>query len=135
LTTIETALNIRDFGVTSELNPGPRPGGGDIRRQADLLWEHVDAVPVTGNQSGRPHLSSLAASVLLLQADIEPITQLRCRNRYRVALLADRLGTVATPVASQPDWPAKKLVQKVDAGARFLRTNTCMDTETDAACR
>jgi 5,10-methylenetetrahydrofolate reductase len=134
LTTIETVLNTREFGVTSELNPGPRSGGGNIRRPADLLREHVDAVPVTDNQSGRLHLSSLAASVLLLQADIEPI-MLRCRNRHRVALPTDLLGTVATPGSSQPDWPAKKLVQSVDAGARFLRTNTCMDTEADAACR
>jgi methylenetetrahydrofolate reductase (NADPH) len=38
------------------------------------------------------------------------------------------LGAVATPRSPKPGWPAKKLVQKVEAGARFLLTHICMDT-------
>jgi methylenetetrahydrofolate reductase (NADPH) len=187
LNTFETALNTRDFVITSELILGSQSGDEDIRLQADVLRDHVDAVLVTDNQSGRLHMSSLAASVLLLQEGIDPIMQLGCRNRNRVALLGDLLGAttlgirslqivrgervpdgfkprpnamldvtateliemankmklgegivdfpelmlggVATPRKPRPNWAGRKLLQKVDAGARFLLTHACMNID------
>lgn len=185
--TLEDALNSKDFVLTSEALLGPRSGRSLIEEQADLFRGYVDGLLVTDNQSGQLHMSSLAASCLLLQAGIEPIMQLGCRNRNRVALLADLLGAfelgirtiqvvrgervpdgfvprpkaqldvtatellriakkmraddsiaacpelllgcAATPRAPAPGWPARKLVEKVDCGARLVMLHPCMDID------
>ena len=187
MSNFESALNTKDFVITSEVLLGSRSGEEHVREHVELLSGYVDAMLATDNQSGRLHISSLATSVLLQQAGIEPIMQLGCRNRNRVALLGDLLGAyelgirnvqlvrgervpegfkprpkpeldvtatelvamanamkagdgvgsvpdlflggVTTVRAPKTDWPAKKLVEKVDAGARFLLTHTCMDID------
>lgn len=187
MNTFQSALNNRDFVITSELLLGAGSGIAHVNEQADLLREQVDGVLVTDNQSGRLHMSSLAASRLLLEAGVDPIMQLGCRNRNRIALLGDLLGAgalgvrnlqlvrgekvpigfaprpkamldvtateligiaekmkleegiarfpdlflggVVTPRIPKADWPAQKVVQKVEAGARFLLTHTCMKIE------
>jgi len=187
LNTFESALSSKDFVVTSEILQAPNFGVEHINEQARLLRGHVDAVLVTDNQSGRIHMSSLAASVLLKQAGIDPIMQLGCRNRNRISLLGDLLGASALGIrnlqlvrgervpdgfvprpkalldvtatellaiakkmkleegiasipdlnlggivsvrAPKVDWPAKKLVEKIDSGAQFLMTHTCMDID------
>jgi len=188
LNTFEVALNTRDFVITSEILLGPQSGKAHIDEQAELFRPYVDALLITDNQSGRLHISSLAAACLLRQAGIDPVMQLGCRNRNRIALLGDLLGAgalgirnlqlvrgervpdgfvprppavldvtatemlqiangmkqedsvaslpelflggVVTARAPRPGWAARKLVQKVDSGARFLLTHTCMNTDT-----
>lgn len=95
LNSFATALRTKDLVITSELLLAPQFGEEQIREQADLLRGHVDAMLVTDNQSGRLHMSSLAASQLLKQSGVEPIMQLGCRNRNRIALLGDLLGASA----------------------------------------
>ena len=92
MSNFESALNTKDFVITSEVLLGSRSGDEHVREHVELLSGHVDAMLATDNQSGRLHISSLATSVLLQQAGIEPIMQLGCRNRNRVALLGDLLG-------------------------------------------
>jgi methylenetetrahydrofolate reductase (NADPH) len=85
-----------EFVITSEV--GPVKGCARNGRQAPFLAEaesvkaHVHGVNVTDNQSAVMRLGSLAGSVLLKQAGIEPIFQLTCRDRNRIALQSDLLS-------------------------------------------
>jgi methylenetetrahydrofolate reductase (NADPH) len=55
----------------------------------------VDAVNCTDNSAAHPHISPLAAAHLLLDRGVEPIVQLACRDRNRLALQADLVGATA----------------------------------------
>ena len=85
-------LKSKKFVVTSEIGPTK---GTDVEKQlkeADLAKGRIDAVNVTDLQSSIMRLGSLAFSVLLLQRGIEPIYQLTCRDRNRLALQSDLLS-------------------------------------------
>jgi 5,10-methylenetetrahydrofolate reductase len=89
----------QQFVVTCEVGPVKgccRPGepGGKpaFIREAEGIRDYVHAVNVTDNQSARMRLGSLAASVLLKRSGIEPIYQLTCRDRNRLALQSDLLS-------------------------------------------
>jgi 5,10-methylenetetrahydrofolate reductase len=73
----------------SRMNGGPPPG---FVKEALLVRDYVHAVNVTDNQSAVMRLGSLAASVLLKQQGVEPIFQLTCRDRNRIALQSDLLS-------------------------------------------
>ena len=80
------------FVVTSEAGP---PKGVDTTKMledVDLLLGKVDAFNVTDQQSSVMRLGSLAVSHLLKQRGAEPIFQLTCRDRNRIALQSDLLG-------------------------------------------
>jgi methylenetetrahydrofolate reductase (NADPH) len=87
-----------DFVVTGEVGPvkGALPRGRGVEpactREAGFLKNHVHAVNVTDNQSAVMRLGSLAASVALKERGIEPIYQLTCRDRNRIALQSDLLA-------------------------------------------
>jgi methylenetetrahydrofolate reductase (NADPH) len=80
----------KEFVITSEVGPmkGCARNGqqASFLREAQSLKDYVHAVNVTDNQSAVMRLGSLAASVLLKQAGVEPIYQLVCRDRNRIAL-------------------------------------------------
>jgi 5,10-methylenetetrahydrofolate reductase len=87
-----------EFVITSEVGPVKgclREGDGDAPPkcavEAEAVREHVHAVNVTDNQSAVMRLGSLAASVKLKGKGIEPIYQLTCRDRNRIALQSDLL--------------------------------------------
>jgi methylenetetrahydrofolate reductase (NADPH) len=89
------ALAAGRFAVTAEIGP---PRGADaepIRRKAALLRGWVDAVNITDNQSATVRLSSWAGSLVALAAGVEPIMQLTCRDRNRIALQSDLLSASA----------------------------------------
>ncbi|MFQ6006851.1 MAG: methylenetetrahydrofolate reductase [Woeseia sp.] len=98
--TFREAIRTRDFAVTVRLGLRPETDAAAIREKAKLLRNHVDAVLVTDNQLGMLHMSTLAASVLLVQNRVDPIMQLSCRNRNRIALLNDLFGAAALGVTS-----------------------------------
>ncbi len=81
-----------DFAITGEIAPrkGVDPKG--ILSVADLLKDDVDAINVTDNQRACVRTSSLAASRILYDNDIEPIYQLTCRDRNSIGLQSDLLG-------------------------------------------
>ncbi len=87
-----------EFTVTAEIGP---PRGADtapIARTAAQLRDWVDAVNITDNQSAAVRLSSLAGSLAALGAGIEPIMQLTCRDRNRIALQSELLSASALGV-------------------------------------
>ncbi len=83
------------FAVTGELGP---PKGGEaavIREKAKLLKGAVDAVNITDNQTAVVRMSSIAAAVLAKEGGVEPVVQMTCRDRNRLAIQADLLGAWA----------------------------------------
>jgi methylenetetrahydrofolate reductase (NADPH) len=83
------------FVVTGEMTT---PKGADLAplaKRADILRDYVDAVNVTDNQSAAVHLSPLACGAELVRLGLEPIVQMTCRDRNRLALQSDFLGAVA----------------------------------------
>ena len=80
------------FAVTAEISP-PRGAGTDpVTRAAGLLRDWVDAVNVTDNQGSNARMASWAASLAVLDAGLEPVMQMTCRDRNRIALQSDLLG-------------------------------------------
>ena len=87
-----------EFAVTAEIGP---PRGADtapVARTATLLRGWVDAVNITDNQGAAVRLSSLAGSVAALRAGVEPIMQLTCRDRNRIALQSELLSAAGLGV-------------------------------------
>jgi len=89
---LEKVLVAGQFAVTAELGP-PKSADLDlIRKKAGLLKGHVDAVNVTDNQTAIVRVASLAVSKLLVDLGLEPVMQMTCRDRNRLAMQADILG-------------------------------------------
>jgi len=83
------------FAVTAEVGP---PRGADplaVTAKAELLRGWVDAANVTDNQGAHVRMSSLAGCLLAQRAGVEPVMQLTCRDRNRIALQSDLLGAAA----------------------------------------
>ncbi|MFH1478397.1 MAG: methylenetetrahydrofolate reductase [Candidatus Omnitrophota bacterium] len=80
------------FILTSEIGP---PKGTDIEetlKDADLIKGKVDAINVTDLQSSVMRVGSLAICKLLIERGIEPVFQITCRDRNRLALQSDLLS-------------------------------------------
>ncbi len=71
-----------------------------MRAKAALLKGVADAVNVTDGASARAHLESTIAASALLQDGIEPILQLTCRDRNRIALQSQLLGAAALGITN-----------------------------------
>lgn len=93
-------LNSNQFVVTAEVPP---PHGTDLAAflaAAALVAPHVDAVNVTDNQGANMRMTPLVAAAALVREGIEPILQLTCRDRNRLALQSDLLGAAALGVTN-----------------------------------
>ena len=86
------------FVVTAEVGP---PKGTDVTHlleMAELVRDHVDAINVTDQQSSVMTLGSLTVCHLLRQRGIEPVFQVTCRDRNRIALQSDLLSAAVLGV-------------------------------------
>lgn len=88
-------LALGEFAFTAELTPPVSCDAEDLLRAARPLKGLADAVNVTDGAGARAHMSAFAASVLLLREGIEPVLQMTCRDRNRIALQADLMGAAA----------------------------------------
>jgi 5,10-methylenetetrahydrofolate reductase len=88
-------LNANEFVITAEVAPpkGSDPSG--LLRSAEFLAPFVDAVNVTDNQGANMRMTPLVAAGLMVREGVEPIMQLTCRDRNRLALHSDLLGAEA----------------------------------------
>jgi methylenetetrahydrofolate reductase (NADPH) len=94
-TNLESMLNAGRFVVTAELGP-PRSANADyLRKKAALLRGKVVAVNVTDNARGTARLSSLAGCLILQEMGIEPVLQMSCRDRNRIALQSELVSAPA----------------------------------------
>jgi methylenetetrahydrofolate reductase (NADPH) len=97
---LERILLAGRFAVTGECGPPRSPDGAVVTRKGALLKGAVDAVNVTDNPTGVVRMSSLASAVLLKDAGVEPVMQMVCRDRNRIALQSDLLGAAALGVGN-----------------------------------
>jgi methylenetetrahydrofolate reductase (NADPH) len=91
-------LQAGEFAVAAELSP---PRGVDleaIQRDAKTLKDYADAVNVTDNQAASVRMASIPVSALLVAEGLEPVAQMTCRDRNRLAIQADLLGAAALGV-------------------------------------
>jgi methylenetetrahydrofolate reductase (NADPH) len=91
---VRTLLN-GEFAVTAEITPPTSCDPKELLDKAEPLRGWVDAVNVTDGASARVAMSSLAAAALLVRNGIEPVLQVTCRDRNRIALQSDLLGAAA----------------------------------------
>ncbi len=88
-------LSRGEFLITSEMGPDKGVSIQRLLTNAQLLKGRVDAFNITDLQSSVMRLGSLAASFLLKDKGFEPIYQLTCRDRNRLALQSDLLSAAA----------------------------------------
>lgn len=94
----EDLLASGQFAITAEITPPVSCSADDLLAHALPLKGLADAVNVTDGASARAHMSPLIAAALLKRAAIEPILQLACRDRNRIALQGDLMGAAAAGV-------------------------------------
>ena len=83
---------------TTEITPPVSCAADDLLRKALPLRGLADAVNVTDGASAHTHMSALAAAAILARNGIEPVLQLACRDRNRIALAADLMGAAASGI-------------------------------------
>lgn len=89
---LKDALEKGKFAVTCEIGPPKGAEDEEIRKAAEILKGLVDAVNVTDLQSSVMRLGSLATCHILKEMGIDPIYQITCRDRNRLALQSDLLS-------------------------------------------
>jgi len=112
---LERILTQGKFAVTVEIAPPQSCDGGRIRTIARKLKGFADAFNVTDNQRAVVKLSSFAAAVICLQEGLEPVMQMVCRDRNRIAIQSDILGASALGIKNvlclrgdDPEWGNEK---------------------------
>ena len=92
---LERILRAGHFAVTGELGPPQSADGEVIRKKVQLLKGFCDAANITDNQTAIVRMSSIGAGTILVQEDLEPIIQMTCRDRNRLAIQSDLMGAYA----------------------------------------
>ncbi|HWJ03456.1 MAG TPA: methylenetetrahydrofolate reductase, partial [Verrucomicrobiae bacterium] len=87
-----------EFVVTCEIGPPKSASGVGIREHAAHLKSYADAMNLTDNQTAIVRLSSIAGGLHVMAAGGEPIIQMTCRDRNRIALQSDLLGAYSLGV-------------------------------------
>lgn len=95
---LERVLRSGRFAVTAELAPLDTSDPGAVYQQALILSRVADGINVTDASGAHVHMSSVAACALLTRAGYEPVYQVSCRDRNRIAIQGDILGASALGV-------------------------------------
>ena len=89
---LEDKLGSGRIALTAELPVVDGGGVPEVERRLEPLREWVDAVNVTDNTAAHAHASPLAVAIATLQCGVEPVMQLVCRDRNRLALQSEIVG-------------------------------------------
>lgn len=95
---LEKLLARGEFVVTAEIGPPKHASAEGIRHHANMLKDYVDATNITDCQTAIVRLSSIAAAVHIKDCGVEPIVQMTCRDRNRIAIQSDLLGAYSLGV-------------------------------------
>src|SRR5674476_1290122 len=98
LMTLQDRLRAKRFVITAEVTPPVSADRNELLAKALPLKGLADAVNITDGAGARPHLGAVTAAALLVEAGIEPVLQLTCRDRNRIALQSDLLSAAASGV-------------------------------------
>ena len=191
--TLQDKLQAKRFVITAEVTPPVSADRAELLAKALPLKGLADAVNVTDGAGARPHLGSVTAAAILVEQGVEPVLQLTCRDRNRIALQSDLLsaaacgvrnllvlrgddpsagdqpdakpvfdldprqlletarrlrdshelpsgrkitgaapfflGSADNPIDPPPGWAPAGLAAKLAAGAQFVQTQFCMDSQ------
>ena len=145
---LQARLRSGQFVVTAEITPPVSTDPAEFLRRALPLKGLATAINVTDGAGAKVHLSSLAAAHFLVQAGLEPVFQMTCRDRNRLALQGDLLGAAAFGIhnilvlaGDHPgagDQPDAKAVHDLDsrglmAMAHRMRTQKTLPSGTPIA--
>lgn len=89
---LEAVLESGRFAVTCEIGPPKGAAADKLREKARLVRGFVHAANVTDCQTAVVRMSSIAAGLHLKAEGVEPVVQMTCRDRNRLAVQADLLG-------------------------------------------
>lgn len=95
---LERVLRSGRFAVTAELNPPDSADPHSVYERALVLAEVCDAINSTDASGANVHMSSVGMCALLTRAGYEPVMQVSCRDRNRIAIQGDLLGAAAMGV-------------------------------------
>ena len=136
--TLQDKLRAGRFVITAEVTPPVSADRGELLAKALPLKGLADAVNITDGAGARPHLGAVTAAALLVEAGIEPVLQLTCRDRNRIALQSDLLSAAACGVRnllmlrgddpSAGDQPDAKAVFDLDPRSLLETARRLRDT-------
>lgn len=95
---LERVLKSGRFAVTAELNPPDSADPQAVYERALVLSTVCDAINATDASGANCHMSSVGICALLTRAGYEPVYQMSCRDRNRIAMQGDLLGAAAMGV-------------------------------------
>lgn len=95
MSTLKEKLLRGDFVITAEITPPKGPEVFKMIKKLEELKQFVDAVNFTDNPSAKLCMCSMAACKLSLDIGVEPVLQMTCRDRNRIAIQSDLLGAYA----------------------------------------
>jgi len=135
---LEEVLRAGHFAVTAELNPPDSADPEDVYQAAQVLAKVCDGINAVDASGANCHISSVAMCALLTRAGYEPVYQVTCRDRNRIAIQGDILGAAAMGVlnvlcltgddVTAGDQPEAKRVFDFDS-IQLLRTARTMRDE------
>lgn len=99
-TNLEKVLDDGNFAVTSEVGPPKGISARMVEKKGEIVKNCSDAINVTDNQTAVVRMSSTAGSVVLKQMGADPVMQMTCRDRNRIAIQSDVLGAVALGIGN-----------------------------------
>jgi methylenetetrahydrofolate reductase (NADPH) len=137
---LQARLRAGRFVVTAEITPPVSTDPAEFLRRALPLKGLATAINVTDGAGAKVHMSSLAAAHFLVQSGIEPIFQMTCRDRNRLALQGDLLGAAALGIhnilvlaGDDPkagDQPDAKAVHDLDSRGLLAMANAMRSSGT-----
>lgn len=93
--TLREKIESNQFIVCGEIGQPQSCDGDVIRSKSKYYQGFVDAVNITDNPSAVVKLSSIASAKILIEENVEPIMQMTCRDRNRIAIQSDLMGAAA----------------------------------------
>jgi methylenetetrahydrofolate reductase (NADPH) len=115
---LETLLRDGIFVVTSEYAPPDSADPSAVLERIHHYEGNVDALNVTDGPTAHCHMSSLGVSLLLARAGWEPVMQMTCRDRNRIAIQADLLSAAALGVRNLLCLTGDGIASGDDPGAK-----------------
>jgi len=122
---LQSKLESGKFVITCEVGPLKGTDTTEVEEAVELLKDKVDAANVTDQQSSVMRLGSLVTSHILVQKGLEPIFQMVCRDRNRIALQSDLLSawvmgiknvlSITGDLPALGDHPGAKAVYDLDS--------------------
>ncbi len=95
---LEKVLTAGKFAVTAELGPPQNANPEAIKKKAKYCLGNVEGANITDNQTAIVRMSSIAAAAIAISCGVEPVAQMVCRDRNRIAMQSDILGAAALGV-------------------------------------